>query len=187
MTEKLKQIIKEEIEKLQKETRDAINSCEWVKITEEIGKKFSLEEDEIASFQLETLLILTGLEYPNLYDTNIIINAEITRDEAKAIIEEVNQKIFIPINNIFTENIKKNLKGKNPTWEQNLNFVISGGDYSAFIDRGGDGEYKASPETNKTPIPSVKPPTLADIQANTKSNVPVSPAKIADIKSKFVI
>ena len=61
MTEKLKQIIKEETAKLPKESQDVINVFDWGTISEEIGKKYLLNENETNDLQVETLLILIGL------------------------------------------------------------------------------------------------------------------------------
>ena len=71
MTEKLQKIIKEEIAKLPKENQEVINAFDWVKITEEIGKKYLLGESEIGDLQVETILVLVGLEEPDSYTRNI--------------------------------------------------------------------------------------------------------------------
>ena len=107
MTEKLKNIIKEEMAKLPKENQEAINTFDWVNIAEEIGKKYLLDESEINDLQVETLLILIGLEDPDLYANNIENNVGTSKDEANKIAEEVIQKIFVPINGILIEDIKK--------------------------------------------------------------------------------
>ncbi len=135
MTEKLKQIIKEELIKLPKESQDAISTFDWGTMTEEIGKKYLLTESEINDLQVETGLVLTGLTYGNSYTLNIESNVGITKNEAEKIAEEVNQKIFMPIYYSLTENIKKNMQNKKLDWKQNLNFVLSGGDYSVFINQ----------------------------------------------------
>ena len=133
MTEKLKQIIQEEVVKLPKEAQEVINSLSWENIAEEIGKKYLLTESEINDLQVETLLILVGLENGNYFGQNVENNVGATKDEAVKITEEIAQKIFTPINNALEENIKNNLKNKNPNWQQSLNFILSGGDYSAFM------------------------------------------------------
>lgn len=135
MTEKLQKITKEEIEKLPKETQDAINLFDWVKLSEEIGKKYLLSEIEINNFQLEILLILLGLEDPGLFALNIENEVGTSKDEAKKITEEVFQKIFTPINNTLIKNLKKGDTVKNSNHKQNLNFILSGGDYSAFVEQ----------------------------------------------------
>ncbi|MEK7471194.1 MAG: hypothetical protein AAB623_00915 [Patescibacteria group bacterium] len=134
MTDKLKQTIKDEVEKLPKENQEVINNFGWEKITEEVGKKFLLSDNEINDFQVETLIILVGLEDIDFYASNIENNVGTSKDEAKKITDEVIQKIFTPINDILVENIKKSDKLKNTNVEQNLNFILSGGDYTAFLD-----------------------------------------------------
>lgn len=133
MNEKLKQVAKREIEKLPIENGEAINAVPWEKTSEEIGKKYLLNENELNTFQVQTLLILLGLEDPDYYIQNIENEVGTSKEKAKEISEEVFQKIFAPINDIFVENIKKSEKIKNPNLEQNLDFILSGGDYSALL------------------------------------------------------
>ena len=107
MTDKLQQTIKEELAKLPQENQNAINALDWVKITEEIGKKNLLTESEINDLQVETLLIMVDLEDPKAYANNIENNIDTSKEEAEKIAGEVTEKIFIPINNILVEKIKK--------------------------------------------------------------------------------
>lgn len=133
MTEKLKQTIKEEIGDLPQEAQNAIATVDWVKITEEIALKFSLDEDELESLQLETLLALAGITDLEFYAINIENHVETTKEKAKNIAREAFSRIFTPIKNVAEAEIKKNLDTKNTDWEQNLNFVLSGGDYASFM------------------------------------------------------
>ncbi|OGI45827.1 hypothetical protein A2121_00710 [Candidatus Nomurabacteria bacterium GWB1_40_6] len=135
MTEKLQKIIKEEITKLPKENQEVINAFDWVKITEEIGKKYLLDENEINDLQVETLLVLVGLEEPDSFAKNIEDEVGTSKGEADKITEEILQKIFIPINDILIENIKKSEKMKDSKWNQNLDFILSGGNYSSFLEK----------------------------------------------------
>jgi hypothetical protein len=167
MTEKLKQIAKEEIEKLPKDKREAVNAIDWVKITEEIGAKYLFDERKINDFQVETLLALVGLTDPQFYATNIENAVGAIKDDAVNIADEVLQKIFIPITNIGIENIKKNLKNKNPDYKQTLDFILSGGNYSAFAE---EKENDTSPAVS-----------------GDKTTRPANTSRITDIKSKFVI
>ena len=133
MTDKLKQIIKEELEKLPKENQEAINTLDWPTIAEEIGKKYLLDEEKINDLQVETLLVLVGITDPQFYPTNIENQVETTKSDAVAMAEEVTQKIFTPINDSLIEKIKQSDKVKNSKAEENLNFILAGGDYSAFL------------------------------------------------------
>ena len=134
MTEKLKQTIKEEVGKLTKENQEVINAFGWENIAEEIGKKYLLTESEINDLQVETLLVLVGLQDPDEYAQNVESNIGTSKAEAEKIANEVMQKILIPITNLLLENIKKSDKVENATPEQNINFILSGGDYSMFLD-----------------------------------------------------
>ena len=134
MTEKLKQIIQEKVKKLPKEAQNAVNSLDWVKISEEIGKKYLLSEAEINNFQVETLLVLVGLTDPDFYETNIENEVGTTKEEAANMANDAIAKIFTPISNVIVEKIKNSSKGKNPNWKQSVNFILSGGDYSAFME-----------------------------------------------------
>ncbi len=134
MKEKLKEIIKERMKFLSEEVQEAINSLDWMKITEEIGKKYLLNENEIQNLQAETLLVLVGLEEGEVYERNIENEVGTSKSEAEKIADEAEEKIFTPIYNILEENIKKSGKTKNAKPEQNLNFILSGGDYLAFVE-----------------------------------------------------
>lgn len=160
MTDKLKQIIQEEVMKLPKEMQDAVNSLDWANIAEEIGKKFLLSESEINDFQVETLLVLVGIEDGNYYAQNIENNVGTSKDEAEKMAEEALQKIFTPINDILVEKIKTSGKSRNASPQQNLDFILSGGDYSAFMtlpllseEGAGGGDSKEGGDNRETVIP----------------------------------
>jgi len=97
MTNKLQQTIKDELEKLPKENQKAISSVDWVKIAEEVGKKYLLTDTEINNLQVETLLILTGIEDFDSYARNIEREIGLSKEEAEKISQEVIEKIFDPI------------------------------------------------------------------------------------------
>lgn len=133
MTEKLQQKSKEEIAKLPKINQEAINSVDWGRITEEIGKKSLLGEFEINDFQIETLLVLVGLENLDMYTANVE-NIGMSRSGAENMAKETFEKVFTPIANKMEESVKNSMSSKNPKWDQRINFILSGGDYSNFID-----------------------------------------------------
>jgi hypothetical protein len=135
MTDKFKEIIKEEVSKLPMEAQEAINGFDWVKITEEIGEKFSFKEDEINNFQAETLIILVGIETIDSYAQNLEKNIRTSKENAEKISSEVIEKIFKPIKKLVEENVKKNMKNKEINWQQSVDFILSGGDYSTFMTR----------------------------------------------------
>jgi hypothetical protein len=165
MNEKSKAIIKEEMLALPKEVRGVIELSNWEKISEEIGKKHLLNEDEIETLQLETACLLLGLVDENSYLTNIENEAGTSREGAKKISGEIFEKIFEPIDSAITENIKRSGKDKSQKPDQTIDFILSGGDYSNFLEE--------RPASAPTDLP--------------KTNAPVKPRTIADIKSKFTV
>ncbi len=167
MTDKLKQIIKDEVVKLPKENQEVINSFGWEKVSEDIGNKYLLEDD-INDFQIEVFLVLVGLEDPYFFSTRIENNIGTSKEEAKKISDEVFEKIFIPVADTLVEKIKKNGKMKNGGFNQTVDFIISGGDYSSFVEERKITEQNGPEEIKKE-----------DIQNNLE--------KTLGIKDKFVI
>lgn len=164
MTESLKKTTKEELLKMPKEWQEAVNDFNWEKISEEIGKKYSLLDSEVNNLQVEIMLTLTGIEQITELEVNILYNVVLVEEKAKKISEEIIEKIFTPIANKVEEIIKDSLKNKNIHWKQNLDFILSGGDYTAFIKR--VEEEKMSPDILKKNF---------------------NPSKIDDLKSSFTI
>jgi hypothetical protein len=132
MTEELKQIIKEELIKLPVEAQTAITSVDWQKIAEEIGSKYLIEE-EIESFQKEIALNLLGLELPTYITRNLKEQLGVSQENAEKMTSEVIEKIFTPIADKMESLIKNEIQKTGSTWNQNVNFIVSGGDYSAFM------------------------------------------------------
>lgn len=133
MTEKLQQKMKEEIAKLPTKNQEAINSVDWGTVSEEIGKRYLLTESEINDFQIETGIILLGLSDFEMYVLRIE-DIGVNKTEAEKIAKEAFEKIFMPVANKIEEKVKSELKSKTPKWDQSVNFIISGGDYSNFVD-----------------------------------------------------
>jgi hypothetical protein len=150
---------------LPKEKQELINNFGWEKIAEEIGKNHNLSEDEISVLKKEVTLILIDFRDFSFLAINIEDYAGINKNEAEKIAEEINQKIFKPMMNKLNENIKKTLKDRNIHWQQNLDFILSGGDYTAFIRRVENEMKDELPKNNDT----------------------FNPSKLDDLKSKFTI
>lgn len=146
MFETLQKFFEEKFEKLPEETRQAIKSVDWIKATKEIADAHLLDETGTAFLQVETMLVLAGLVYGEVYTTNIENHVGVTREEANKIADEADEKIFTPIYNTMQENISKGLQNKKIKPEDNLNFVLSGGDYSVFLPQSEENANR--PDTN---------------------------------------
>ena len=135
MNEEFKQKINDELANLPQITQDAIRTVDWTTVTEAIGKAHFLEEDELQDFQVETLLVLIGLEDLDSYTRYIEDEIGTSADEAKKITDEAYGKIFAPIMDVMVRSIKTSPIIKNPTFDKTIKFILSGGDYSVFMEK----------------------------------------------------
>lgn len=164
MTEELKQNTKEDLLRMPKEWQEVVNSFDWGTISEEIAKKYFLDEIAIENLQIEISLALTGAEEISYLKSNIENNVLTSRETAEKITIELFEKIFKPMTDKLTENIKNIIKDKKPTWDQNIDFIISGGDYSIFLRKDRiKNNLPDRPATEKTPINYSK---LEDLKNN---------------------
>jgi hypothetical protein len=154
MTESLKQKTKELLENKPKEIQTVVNSLGWEEICAEIARKYNLTSDaEINNLQLEVMLVLTGLEIANNLETNIETELETSKETAKNIKNEITEKIIKPIIDRLTNTVKEKIKTETTDWQQNLNFIISGGDYSVFLQKTNANEkLNHEPDQEKTPV-----------------------------------
>ena len=134
MTDKLKQIIKEELIKLPRESQEVINTFDWGTISEEIGKKYLLDENEINGLQVEIGLVLLGIVEEDFLSLNIESRVGTSKNESIKMMEEIKQKIFAPMLKKRESLIRNKPRTNKSDWKQTINFIISGGDYSVFIE-----------------------------------------------------
>jgi hypothetical protein len=135
MTEILQQKIQEELIKLPIEKQRAINSVDWEGLTQKIGSKFLLTDEEIEKLQVETIITSLGFVDFNVFELNIENNVGTSKDLAHNISIKIFEKVFTPIANEIESLIKNNLGSKNIKWDQRVDFIVSGGDYSFFMEK----------------------------------------------------
>lgn len=133
MTKELQQKMSEEIAKLPRYNQEAINSLDWGDTSWKIGKKNLLTESEINDLQIETGLVLVGLSELDSFAINIENNVGTATAESEEIAKEIYDEIFKPIADKMEIMVKNKIKSQNPKWDQRVNFIISGGDYSNFL------------------------------------------------------
>jgi len=133
MTENLKQQLNKEIIKLPKEKQDAINSIDWVGEVEKIGKKFILTDESILDLQMETFVVLLGYIDFDLYVLNIENEIGLNKESSQIIADEILVKVFTPIAEKIESSIKNSINSKNIPWDQTIDFILLGGDYSVFV------------------------------------------------------
>ena len=134
MKEELKQKIQILLNQLPKQVEGVINSFDWEQKIIEIGKEQLLDNNEINILINEIALVLIMEKDKTLLSLNIENNIGISKNEAKKITEKIDQKIFNPLTQKIESSVKNQITVNPPTWDQTVNFIISGGDYSAFLD-----------------------------------------------------
>ena len=153
MDPETEKIIKEQMEKLPAEVRKIFVDPALGEKILNIGKKNGLNIEQLGIFQLETYLVMLGLVHPDEYPNELKSRLKIDDLKVDNIINDTNREILSGIleklkemykkeeedlDNMDEEKIKNNLANKNPDWKQNLDFVLSGGDYSVFLERRDD-------------------------------------------------
>ncbi len=184
MNIKAEKNIQDKIKKLPKETGEAINAFDWEKTTGDIGKEYIHDDIGISILEALVGMVLAGIDYAYALPYNIEREIGITEEEAKKIYAELDQKVFKPIYEIMVQKIKAGLKDKKTTWLQNVEFVLSGGDYTVFQ------EEPEMPEINmknsaKGELP-VNPSAAAQNNQTPKVNTDFI-SKKDDLRSKFKI
>lgn len=90
-------LIEEQVKTLSPNLQRAINIVPWKSLLQEIGMASTLNLEQIASLEQETMFIIYGLENPNDYISNIIREMSLSKEIAYRIAESVANKIFEPI------------------------------------------------------------------------------------------
>lgn len=125
--------IEEEISKLPEIKREVISSFDWIQIVEQAGKIFNLDQEKTLLLKIETGLVLLGDSYLEAYEAYIEENLELSTDLAKKINKYITDNIFSVIVNKIDEKLKTSGISRSASWKQTIGFIISGGDYSKFL------------------------------------------------------
>jgi hypothetical protein len=166
--DKLKKSIEEHLALLPKEAQEVINNFDWLGKCEEVGKAHKLLEPEIELLQTETALIILGLEESEYFAKNIEKNVEIPASDSVIIAKEIEGKVLNPIAQEITKKIKEGMTDKRTKWDQNINFIVSGGNYAAFLEqrkaKNAFSEDKEDEPTMITPTEGSKSKNVTDLR-----------------------
>ena len=83
--------------KLPEELRDAISSVNTADIIFEIGRAHKFNIDKIGILGQETGLVMSGIAPAKEFPGALMKGLGISREETNAIVQELNEKIFLPI------------------------------------------------------------------------------------------
>jgi hypothetical protein len=209
MDPEIEEIIKRQMKKLPIEVRKLFVNLELSNRVENIGKKNGLNPEQIETLQTEVTLVMLGLVLPDDFPNELENNLKIDVVKLDNIVNDVRQQLFRDVKEKLEEaygKIEDDLEGaeniyENANWQQNLNFILSGGDYSAFIeippllDKEGAGGGNSKTPSQISPLAGGEvlnhhlafgtPPQKGG--EGNKTNIPISPKRITDLRSKFTI
>ncbi len=94
MNEETKKIIDEQMKILPADVKMAISSLDYRKKLEEIVKRQRLMIDQAGKVEMETTLVMIGLEPLSDYIENLARELDVNEDRAKQIAMDVNENIF---------------------------------------------------------------------------------------------
>ncbi len=168
----LQQKIAEYYVKLPKEAQTVFANMKWMEDLKRISAKYNLNEEQIATLATETTLVLLGIIHLNEYEKIIVSEFKISKESTDKIIAEIYISILKAVQphliKAFDTNAKflAEEKIKNAKWDDNIKFILSGGNYSYFME---------------------KPESSSNFADTIRAIIPNNPIKADDIKSKFVI
>lgn len=95
--DKTKEILKDQFKKLPKDIQDAILAVDLRSKMQFITKKNNLHIDQAEALENEAVFVLLGLEHPSSLVANIAKHAEVAKEKAEAIAEDLNREIFLKV------------------------------------------------------------------------------------------
>lgn len=123
MDDTQKQLIQEQMRKIPKEVRDAIENSDWERVVFNIGREHKLHIDDIDTLSVETILTMIGLEHPKDFYENVQSRANIDTDTMNQIVDEINSRLFTKIRLALQEYYEKLSAGEimHPEEKKHLN------------------------------------------------------------------
>ncbi len=104
-----KNIMQEQIKKLPKEVRDALASDEISAKIRTVGNTHHLHIDQIGTLEDEVILAMIGLsELADLPD-QLVEQLSISKTDADALVNDINDTVFVPIQNSMKQTDKKSV------------------------------------------------------------------------------
>ncbi len=172
MDENTKEIIQNEFASLPEPIQKLILSPSYQKTLSEIGEEFGLNQKELYALEGETTLAVMGLSPLDKFEDGLVGSMYIEREKAQRIALEIDEKVFSLIRDLL-EIMNEKDEDREHHWQQNLNFIMSGGDHEALM----------IPPTNEN---SYIPDTKSDNNQKVGGYVLENESKITDIKNKFL-
>ena len=106
MNPETQKIIDDQIAQLPKAVQEIIANIDLTKEISDLKEKHNLMLDQVSSLEIETRLVMIGLEPGEDFVDNIIKNVGLKEDDAIAVAEDINDSIFGKIRKVMMEETK---------------------------------------------------------------------------------
>ena len=103
MSPEIQKIIDEQMTQLPKAVQEIIAKIDLTKEISDLREKHNLMLDQVSSLEIETRLVMIGLEPGEDFVDNIIKNVGLKEDIAIAVAEDINDSIFGKIRKVMME------------------------------------------------------------------------------------
>ncbi len=151
----IQQKIAEYYEKLPGDLQTVFSSMRWLEIVTAISSKYSLDAEQTKTLATETTLLLLCVVSISEYEGTLNEDLDLAEEIMRKILIEIDSSILVDIKPQLQETYNKNTnslieeKITNSGWTQNVDFILSGGDYSSFLKE--DTNNIKSEKTSDTP------------------------------------
>jgi len=169
MDEETIKIIKEAFDNLPEVIQEEIFSPQYQEVLSTISREYTLDTEQTIALERETTLALMGAARLKDFEETLASEIKIEKAKIQEIVVKINEEIFSRFKtllDIMNTEIEPNPE---PNWQQNIDFVLSGGDYSSFFNKKADANRTEGQNKSK----------ISGYSTENQS-------KIGDIKNKFL-
>lgn len=101
MDEKTKKLVMERFDALPKSVQEVITSSNYQDTLIEIGKQFGLNVEQMGSLELETTLVMMGLNPVKDFEADLTRELNVEKEKGSQIVKDINEKVFLKIRDLL--------------------------------------------------------------------------------------
>ncbi|MFM7089118.1 MAG: hypothetical protein ACKOW9_06355 [Candidatus Paceibacterota bacterium] len=135
MPHTLKEQFEEYIIKLPREAQEAVRTSDWEKVASDIAASHDFDQEQTLDFTIMIGLILVNVSPVENLPQKIENTFFVSKQTSEIIADEILNKIIVPTVTSVSDKIAASMESKNLDWGQNLNFILSGGDYLTALEK----------------------------------------------------
>tara|TARA_B100000508_G_scaffold60333_2_gene47450 strand:+ start:9838 stop:10332 length:495 start_codon:yes stop_codon:yes gene_type:complete len=91
------ELLQKQLTKVPPQVRHYLESDAYPQVMRSVIEKYNLHIDTASKIETETTLLLIGLVAPAKYETALVQNGGLSKEQASAITKEMNEQVFKPL------------------------------------------------------------------------------------------